>query len=155
MQKTLIYLACFGLMLTLGMASLLAGNSQESKSKGKPTPAVGVEKKTVEKEEKGPLTGTWSGTYTRDGSPNTISMDLVHKGNTIIGSLAVDAGTIPIEKGMYDPKEKRLTFEANPSEEEHYTVTAKLNGDTLSGQWKGAGSEGPFSLSRSKPVGGQ
>lgn len=134
------------MILCWGLTNVWAAEGKPAKGKGKTAAASAKAEDT----SKGPLSGTWSGTYTREGSASAITLDLTHKGHTVTGTLTVDAGTLPIDKGVYDPAEKKLSFEAGPSAEERYQVMGTLKGDTLTGQWKGAGQSGPFSVTRAK-----
>ena len=78
----LLLLALFGSLLNVS-----AQESNTGKGKGKAPAAGAGEKKGSGKAGKEPLTGTWKGTYTREGNTNEITLDLVQKGNTVTGSL--------------------------------------------------------------------
>jgi len=149
--------------VSLGLAFLLCGLTavwaDEAKPAVKATPAKAAQAKDAAKpavkaapaKAAASISGSWSGFYKGpEGGNNAITMDIVQNADKVTGTITVDAGTLPIEKGVYDAKEKRLSFEAGPSAEERYQIAGTVNGDAFAGNWKGGGQAGTFSLSRGK-----
>ena len=107
-----------GALLALSMGLLAATPDAKAKETKK------SEKKTAN------LSGEWKGTYTR--------------GETTF----VADGTLDIDKGTFNAKERTLVLEVGPDASQRYTVSGKVEGDTIRGSWNGTGENGSFEVKR-------
>lgn len=132
--------------LVLSLIPVWAAKSEQDKT----TSHTQSEKKTDAKAKKEPLDGSWTGTYSREGQTNNLSMNLTQEGGAVKGTLTAGEGTFTVEKGAYDAQTKKVTFEIQVGGDARYQVTGTLESDALRGQWKGAGEEGTFQVTRVK-----
>jgi hypothetical protein len=132
-----------GALLALCMGLLAAAPDTKAKETKKPG------KKTVD------LSGEWKGTYTRAGTTLAVTMDLLHKGESVTGTVIVADGTLDIDKGTFNSKERTLVLEVGPDASQRYTVSGKVDGDTIRGSWNGSAENGSFEVKRAASSNGK
>ena len=73
------------------------------------------------------------------------TMTLKHEGGKISGSLDMPLGPAHITSGTYAEGKLMMNLDAGGSE---MTITAKLDGDKISGEWELEGQTGTLELNR-------
>ena len=92
------------------------------------------------------VSGKYEGVFKGDGIGNLpATMTLKHEGGNISGSVDTPNGPAPITTGTYAEEKLMMTLDVVGSE---WTITARLDGDRISGEWELVGQTGTLELNR-------
>ena len=104
------------------------------------------------KQEPAPgIAGTWTGTAQIPGGDKPISLKLELNGNAVTGTFTAP-GLTGAFTGMFDAEKKTLTGTAKPEKGPEATITATLDGDTLTGTSTVQGQQVSWRATREKPA---
>jgi hypothetical protein len=100
-----------------------------------------------------PLSGTWVGDWGPSASDrNQVTVELKWDGKTLTGTVNPGPNAVAIEKASFDPKTKKVHFEAKATsrrgQERHYVVDGTLEKNTLSGSWNHETRSGDFKITK-------